>query len=119
MTDKQRENCLVLAAFLRDLPAEKFDMVSWKCGTTACAVGWAASLDHFKEQGLALADGDVYEMPCPTMPAPDGSDVRLYGYDTAQELFGFCEMFYPRHKDRDNDPQMVADELEDLAMEGV
>lgn len=112
MTDKQRENCLVLAAFLRDLPAEKFDMGSWKCGTTACAVGWAASLEHFKAQGLTL------EGFCPAMPDPE-LGIRLYGYLTAQELFGSYEMFYPIYKDRDNDPQMVADELEDLAMEGV
>lgn len=57
-----RERLLRLATFLDALPAERFDFSNWvgknwggmpdlSCGTTACAVGWAATLP---DMGLTL-----------------------------------------------------------------
>ena len=47
-----------LAAYLRTVPPEKFDMGVWSretyCGTTACAVGHACDIEEFKAEGLHL-----------------------------------------------------------------
>lgn len=56
---------LKLAAFLRTLPRERFDYTSWvgngwegaqdlSCGTTGCALGWAATMPAFRRLGLHL-----------------------------------------------------------------
>lgn len=44
-----------LITILRQVPAEDFDMAVWKCGTAACAVGWACLDPAFNEQGLSFA----------------------------------------------------------------
>lgn len=54
-----------LAAFLRKLPPKRFDYNQWvgsdwkgkpdlSCGTTACALGWAAAMPAFNRIGLKL-----------------------------------------------------------------
>lgn len=43
-----------LIQILENVPAEKFDLSKWKCGTTACAIGWACSDPSFNEQGLRM-----------------------------------------------------------------
>lgn len=56
---------LKLAAKLEKLPRKRFDYASivgygWKgaqnlsCGTTACAIGWAATMPEFRRLGLRL-----------------------------------------------------------------
>lgn len=62
-TSQQRENCGRLADYLEKvLPTGKFKMRDWVkidhdeggnfCGTTCCAMGWAAMSGQFKDQGL-------------------------------------------------------------------
>lgn len=46
----------ILAKFLLTVPEEKFSLQTWKCGTTACAVGWACTIPEFKEEGLSYYD---------------------------------------------------------------
>lgn len=43
-----------LAALLDTVPPEKFDLGSWACGTTACAIGWAALDPTFRNEGFRL-----------------------------------------------------------------
>lgn len=60
------ERLLRLAEFLETVPKERFDLSSWvgedwggkqdlSCGTTACAMGWAATMPEFRELGLKIA----------------------------------------------------------------
>jgi hypothetical protein len=60
---------LVLADFLEKLPRKRFDYKSWvgqdwggapdlSCGTTACALGWAAVMPEFRRLGLRLVEGE-------------------------------------------------------------
>lgn len=61
-----------LATFLYRVPRAQFDMEQWasrgfdaaqpSCGTTACAIGWAASC--FQHEGFRLARGCA-EVPIP------------------------------------------------------
>lgn len=65
------KNLIHLASFLEKLPRERFDYnrivgADWmgaqdlSCGTTACAIGWAATISKFRKFGLHLtSDGDV------------------------------------------------------------
>jgi hypothetical protein len=50
---------LKVARILDSVPEEKFNLSFWKavtpCGTTACAVGWAATDPSFKKAGLRLS----------------------------------------------------------------
>jgi hypothetical protein len=42
-----------MVTMLRNLPEEnQFNLESWSCGTSACAVGWACVNPVFIEQGL-------------------------------------------------------------------
>lgn len=61
-----KERLLLLADFLEKLPEERFDYVSWvghnwrgkqdlSCQTTACALGWAATIPEFRAAGLGLS----------------------------------------------------------------
>lgn len=59
---------LVLAEFLETkVPVEKFSLSRWQCGTTACAVGWAATIPEFKALGLSLGQTN-----CPVGPIFEG-----------------------------------------------
>jgi len=120
MNDKQaktplasvfRRRLLKLAAFLEKLPPERFEFgtwvgASWKgaqdlsCGTTACALAWAATIPSFRAAGLYLRQTD------------HGPEVRLKGArprlrehgaeDTAARIlfgldtFGYQRLFIPR-----------------------
>jgi hypothetical protein len=43
-----------LLTVLDCVPEGAFQMDNWVCGTTACAIGWAAQDSIFKEEGLTL-----------------------------------------------------------------
>ena len=50
-----KERLLRLARdILPNVPEENFDLGTWKCGTSACAVGWAAADPQFNEEGFKL-----------------------------------------------------------------
>lgn len=66
---KYARRLLKLAAFLEKLPPERFNFGSWvgenwrgkqdlSCGTTACAMGWAATMRPFRRLGLRLIEWD-------------------------------------------------------------
>jgi hypothetical protein len=63
--DIYRRRLLKLAAFLRTLPAKRFNFGHWvgedwrgdddlSCGTTACALGWATTIPAFRRLGLRM-----------------------------------------------------------------
>ena len=65
MHSETRSMLLELADFLETLPSQRFNYGSWvgadwqgdkklSCGTTACAGGWATTLDSFRNRGLQL-----------------------------------------------------------------
>jgi hypothetical protein len=53
-----KERLLRLADLLDIVPADQFNLSHWKCGTTACAVGWACTIPEFQAEGLHLTDND-------------------------------------------------------------
>lgn len=67
---------------------ERFDMWSWTCGATACALGHACTIPHFKRNGLHLCIGDY---PTPTYQSRTGfmAGATFFGlsYDQAVYLF--------------------------------
>jgi len=81
-----KERLLRLAnEILPHVPAEKFDMRTWKCGTTACAAGWAASDKQFRREGLSIttrSSGAVV----PTFK--DEANTVRYGYAACCAFFG-------------------------------
>lgn len=61
--EESNRRLLMLASFLETLPADRFDYSvyvghNWKgaldlsCGTSACALGWAAAMPEFNKLGL-------------------------------------------------------------------
>ena len=53
MTGLQR--LAVLADWLETIPPERIEMGAWKCGTSACAVGWGCASPALAEEGLRFA----------------------------------------------------------------
>lgn len=63
LTKKQRENCRELAKILIDVPPRHFDMRGWAkqgpeddtnfCGSSGCAMGWAAMSGQIDDLGWA------------------------------------------------------------------
>lgn len=85
---------LRLADFLENLPDERFNFSVWvgstwkghedlSCGTTACALGWAAAMPEFRKLGARLKRLKSYS-----------SFIHIKGrrnsdaYDVAKRLFG-------------------------------
>lgn len=64
--DESNRRLMVLVEFLRHkVKPERFDYTRWasrgfgprKCGTTACAAGWATVIPEFRDMGLRLYEG--------------------------------------------------------------
>ena len=85
--DFQRANCGLLAKALEAIPEKRFDMESiaerTACGTTKCALGWAASLPYFRGLGLRLvwADRDWAQVQLKGNP-------NVFAEDIASTFFG-------------------------------
>lgn len=96
ITATHKRRLLKLADFLDSLPPRRFDYSSWtgldykpgqdltahRCGTTACALGWACAMPAFRRLGAELdEDGS---------PRLKG---RPYAYSEAvsEHLFGLTE----------------------------
>ena len=101
-----------LHAFLGTVKPKKFFFGSWAtdqndryrepdlnvCGTTACALGWAASMPEFRKRGLKMHWDENWEEAYPMLKDKDG-DV-LTGEDAGAEFFGLSydeaeELFIP------------------------
>ena len=113
------ERLKVLADFLAKVPVNHFDLNSWicrssitqeeliqhKCGTSACAVGWACTIPEFMEQGLSM-----HHSGQPTFKGTHSWDAAegFFGllYDEAIALFS-SESYMPD----ENGPEHVAQRI--------
>ncbi len=115
----QFDRLLRLADFLDVLPAKRFDFGSWvgtswgdtqdlSCGTTACALGWAATMPEFRALGLRLARAWC-EDPCVAVGAVlDTDDAASISLNAAREVFGLTHdqanlLFIPGDADGDEE----------------
>jgi hypothetical protein len=105
-----------LITILRGVPPVNFDLQSWKCGTSACAVGWACQDPVFKEQGLHLKDFGKTHMP--TYGKHSSWDAVCEFFDLAQPdaLRVFDPCAYPYHG-IDVKPEQVIFRIENLIKE--
>lgn len=119
---------LKLAAFLRKLPDGRFYYNQWvgsdwqgaqdlSCGTTGCAMGWAATMPEFRRLGLYLemSDGQGY----PALKGKDGEEYTALG--AAKKLFaldydGARHLFIPEWSERQATAIEVARKIEKFVM---
>lgn len=113
---------LKLAAFLRKLPRKRFDYTRWvgpdwkgsqdlSCGTTGCALGWAAAMPAFQKLGLRFGSEGT-----PTLT----TDIWSEGwgpYTAVRKLFALqCgeawHLFAPSDRERNATPKYVARKIE-------
>lgn len=73
-----------LIRILLNAPVERFDMIEWKCGTSACAAGWAAQDPDFNIEGFVLAEKTRTE---PAMPAYIQEHETLYEWNAIMAFF--------------------------------
>lgn len=120
-TQTSHRRLLKLASFLDKLPRKRFDYTRWvgddwddkqdlSCGTTACALGWAAAMPEFRRLGLCLTGRGT----------PEGTYVGLRGQDcmftplrAATAVFGIFEidaewLFQPQEEEDFATPKYVA-----------
>lgn len=112
---------LKLAKFLRTLPRKRFDYRTWtgsdwegaqdlSCGTTGCALGWAATMPTFRRLGLRLIAGFGYLRGFPKVG-------RKVGSAAAEVLFGISvneaeHLFMPGFGEDNATPKHVAKKIE-------
>lgn len=126
---KQRhaEKLLTLAAFLRELPAKKFDLERWlskgdpvkaPCGTVACACGWATSIPSFRRAGLKMGKSfkdigftrvDVGHTISYRGHESWDAVMVFFGLDRGDAEHLFSSLEYPRHR---RGPKSVAQRIE-------
>ena len=85
---KEQERLRELYSMMAGIPDELVDLSRWKCGTLACAGGWACQYPPFMVQGLTLYESG---------PSFDGDEdycalANFFGisYESAFSLFGAC-----------------------------
>lgn len=111
-----RERLLDVVAVLKEVPDERFDMDSWKCGTAGCAVG------HYclarPDCGLSLSQDDE-------PVTKDSFGFPIVGFAAVAEHFdiGFVEAHYLFDADEYPDPDHVTrahviDRIEDFVADG-
>lgn len=124
MNDKR---LLRLAKFLRRVPKRRFNMMIWasglfcgrpkevehKCGTSACALGWASSIPSFKRDGLILKNDFDSDEAYVFFDGVDGycAASRFFeiGYESAKYLFDSEYGWVNRNKET---PKQVAERIE-------
>lgn len=133
-----KERLHTLAAFLRKVKPQHFDLDHWcdldggklkngalkerGCGTTACALGWAPSIPEFRARGLQLknlaARGDtpdidvIFKARGKTYSGEDAA-AMFFGLTKTQSEYLFMPDYYPR--EALGDPEYVADRIDALA----
>lgn len=135
---------LRLAEFLEQLEPKRFDYKSWvgsdwggksdlSCGTTACALGWAAAMPEFQALGVRLVKSQ-YSQYNNSMIKMENSDY-FPGYAQIQEvgieIFGldrdeFEYLFVPREdwdphgtiKERTASAKQVAAKIREFVLSG-
>lgn len=109
-----RNRLLKLANFLDKLPRKRFCYSTWvgadwegnqdlSCGTTACALGWAATMPEFRRLGLNLKSDNYF---CNYVSLKKKNKEVAIDLDAASEVFGLGMveaeyLFCPEHDDGD------------------
>lgn len=119
---------LVLARFLRRLPRRRFDYGTWtgddwkgsqtlRCGTTACALGWAATMPIFRRAGLHINNWGDPQLG-------HGNPFRhATGTSAAEKLFHLHDfeadhLFLPGEGELKATPKQVAQKIEAFVKRG-
>ena len=106
VTPEQSVERLTMVADLLDVIKEsRFNYRHWvgddwegdpnlSCGTTACALGWATTIEEFRKLGLYMHGHERSTSGIVALRCPDGDPI--YGECAAQELFGLTwdEAYY-------------------------
>lgn len=125
-----KERLLELAKFLRKLPAKRFNFATWvgedwkgkkdlSCGTTACALGWAATIPSLRKAGLRLVKiphNYVNAVVCmkdedhPNSMSPELASEKVFGLNSAEFEYLFVPGSSPPDEmsDLDDGPEDYA-----------
>lgn len=92
-----RKRLLFLADFLEQLPKKNFNYGEWykkdHCGTTGCALGWAATLPRFKKLGLHLHKDKYYgRMPVCKGEYREYAAMGIFGLTAGEAEYLFVPM---------------------------
>jgi hypothetical protein len=121
---------LKLADFLETVPRKHFNYNRWvgdgwdgestdlvSCGTTACALGWAATMPAFRRLGLRLyRDPEGMDGVCLKAAGDPYNGSPIYAADAAEEIFAvqgneFDYLFTPSEGEEDATPKQVAKKI--------
>ncbi len=121
---------LKLAAFLRGMKKRQFNIGTWgrcdneKCGTVACAAGWAAEMDEFINAGFRMGHMGPEFMPVQQRDVNYNKGnpwINIHGYTACQAFFGMSGdevyVFHPNNYANDaREPSAthVAKKLEEI-----
>lgn len=125
----KKRRLLALARKLYTVPAKRFDLSSWvgcdwrgakdlSCGTSACALGWATTIPHFRRLGLRLVPSNIADR----VARVTFND--RYNFDAACELFDISRdtaelLFSPSGYLGPAGPVRVAKRIRKLVKEGA
>lgn len=120
----QTDRLLAIAAMVRKLPPEKFDMDTWKCGSTLCAIGHAIERGLLPELELIALDptwgisrkGEG-EIPYGRCFAVVGAVLEISTSD-AGRLFSSLELEEEDEGEPKETPESVALRIEKYVAEG-
>lgn len=113
-----KKRLLKLAEFLEnEVPRKRFDMGQWgghsgfhenKCGSAACALGWATTIPAFRRAGLIFSERGI-----PTFEGEWGEDAgaRFFNLPRGQATTLFMPGSYPNHRAT---PKQVAKRIRKL-----
>ena len=101
---------LALADKLEQVPTEDFSLTHWRCGSVACAIGWACTLPEFQAEGLQLIHGQPQFRNFTSWTAVK----RVLGVDVDTALGLFSEHAYASV----GDARAVAQRLRTICREG-
>lgn len=131
MTEPNTERIAAAVALLRDFalakanatePIVDFDMGTWHCGTSACALGLFALTPAFQEQGLHLENGAKFGYATNIIPVFEGEHSSNAGALFFGVPFSVANSWFDPYEYRDDDgwqiddvtPEMVADRMADF-----
>lgn len=98
----QKKRLLMLADYLETIPKKRFNLALWadgefcglseepshdKCGTAACAMGWASTLPAFRKAGLTLIKRTPNESLQPAYHARNDPSPH-FAWNAAVAFFG-------------------------------
>lgn len=92
-----------LLELLKTNPPKHFDLDTWRserippCGTTFCAVGWAASQRSFRRKGLVLIENQIHYTKGEKTVRSWGAVATFFGLDANDAWRLFSPYNYNSH----------------------